>query len=93
MEERLRDIIESKIIDKWTPVHVASGFALAKLTKRNLPLGIAALVGFEIIENQPATRAFLKETLGFRGKETADNVVSDIIAGIAGFVAEGLFDD
>jgi len=81
----LTDIIESKIIDRWTPVHVASGVALAKLTKGNLPLAIGVLVGFEVLENLPSTRRFLK-TLGFRGRETADNVVSDIVAGLAGFV-------
>jgi len=86
------DIIESKIIDRWTPVHISAGFALRRIVTKKLPVAVAILSGFEVIENLPVTRKFLKR-LNFRGRETPDNIASDIGFGILGFVLAGFGDD
>jgi len=78
----LPDIIQSKLLDKWSPVHGAAGFALGKfLGRENRPLGIALLVGFELLENTPVVRSRL------RGKESKGNSLVDIGVGIIGLFA------
>jgi len=78
----LPDTIESALIDKWTPVHAATGFFLGRFLKRNWRQGIPIIIAFELIENAPPVRSFLKEQFGFTGKETVGNAVVDIAVGL-----------
>jgi len=77
------EVIQSAFLDRWTIPHIGAGFVVGKFLQKDWPKAIPLFFVFEWLENLDSTRRFLR-MFGFRGKETADNVASDIIFDIVG---------
>lgn len=84
--ERLKERTgRAPIIDAWTLAHFLCGFGLAGFGSKSctdmerIAITTIGMSGFEIIEH-----GILTELAGAGGIEYADNVASDIVAGVVG---------
>ncbi|MBI2079088.1 MAG: hypothetical protein HYT80_12120 [Euryarchaeota archaeon] len=78
-----------KAVDAWSLVHVASGVGLAVVGVGPW-LAVGAIVGFELVEGG-LRRISVKGGGGLFEYESWPNVVTDVLVGVAGYVAVHAF--